>query len=133
MKKSLIAIALMLSIPAVALAGFGMGPGHGRHGGNPEMMARMLDLTPEQQDKMQALWAEQARKRDEMRSAMQAEIQTKLQSILSKEQYAKMQDLRSYRQAQRGQGVPASGMRGAGMRGGQGPCAAQGNVVPPAR
>lgn len=121
MKKTLIALAILVAIPAVASAGFGMGPGHGMRGGpNPEMMARVLDLTPEQQDKMKALWADQVKKRDEMRTAMQADMQTKMQSILTKEQYAKMQDLRALRGGGSGMG------QGAGMGPGKGGCGGMG-------
>jgi hypothetical protein len=46
---------------------------------------------------MKALRAEQAKKRDEMRAAMQTEMQAKMQTILTKEQYAKMAQLRDMR------------------------------------
>jgi hypothetical protein len=120
MKKTLIALAILAVIPAVASAGFGMGPGHGMRGGpNPEFMARVLDLTPDQKDKMQALWAEHAKKRDEMRAAMQAEMQTKMQAILSKEQYAKLTELRQLRGG--GPGMAQGGGPGMGQGGGMGP------------
>lgn len=124
MKKTLITLAVLAIIPAAALAGFGgggMGPGAGMRGGpNPEFMARVLDLTPEQKDKLQALWTEHAKKRDETRAAMQADMQSKMQSILTKEQYAKMTDLRQMRG-----GGPGMGL-GAGMGPGRGGCMGMG-------
>lgn len=127
MKKTLIALALLAVIPTVAIAGFGMGPGHGMRGGpNPEFMARVLDLTPEQQDKMKALWAEQAKKRDEMRAAMQADMQAKMQTILSKEQYAKLNDLRQMRGGGPGKGPGTGPGAAAGMGPGAGGCAGMG-------
>ncbi|TCJ19762.1 periplasmic heavy metal sensor [Parasulfuritortus cantonensis] len=121
MKKTLIALAILLAIPtAGALAygpGQGQGPGYGMRGGpNVEYMARVLDLTPEQQEKMKVLFAEKAKQRAEMRAAMQADMQAKMQSILTKEQYAKMADLRQLRQGGPGAGMgPGMGGRGAGM------------------
>jgi Spy/CpxP family protein refolding chaperone len=117
MKNTLIALATLMaiagSIPSV-MAAPGFGPGM-RGGPNVEYMARALDLTPEQQDKVKALFAEQAKKRSEMRTAMQTEMQAKMQSILTKEQYAKMTEMRQLRQ-----GGPGSGMggRGPGRNGG---------------
>jgi len=98
MKKSLIALAVLaavgasLAVPALAQPGFGHG-----YGPNPAYMARVLDLTPEQQAKMKVLFDEQAQRRAQLRQTMQTEMQTKLQGILTKEQYAKMQDLRQLR------------------------------------
>ncbi len=99
MNKTLIALATLVIIPTAAIAGFGYhGGGPGGHGGpNVERMARILDLTPEQQEQLKTLRAEQAKKRDEMRTAMQTEMQAKMQTILTKEQYAKMADLRDMR------------------------------------
>lgn len=124
MKKTLITLAVLAIVPTAAVAGFGwggMGPGHGMRGGpNAEFMARMLDLTPEQKDKMQALWTEHAKKRDEMRAAIQTDMQNKMQSILTKEQYAKMTDLRQMRGGGPGMGP------GAGMGPGRGGCMGMG-------
>jgi Spy/CpxP family protein refolding chaperone len=121
MKKTLIALATLLavtaSIPAaMAQPGYGAGPGSGMRGGpNVEYMATVLDLTPEQQAKMKALYTEQAERRAQMRAAMQAEMQTKLQGILTKDQYAKMQELRKLRMDSRGAGMgPGAGGRGQG-------------------
>ena len=56
MKKSLIALAVLaavgasLAVPALAQPGFGHG-----YGPNPAYMARVLDLTPEQQAKLRAI------------------------------------------------------------------------------
>ncbi len=123
MKKTLITLAILAVIPTAAIAGFGMGGGPGMRGGpNPDFMARVLDLTPEQRGKMETLWAEHAKKRDEMRAAMQADMQTKMQSILTKEQYAKMTELRQMRGAGPGMG-PGAG-RGPGM--GRGGCTGMG-------
>lgn len=117
MKKTLIALAMLVAIPT-AMAGFGpngdgSGPGKMR-GPNVERMAVMLDLTPEQQDKIKTVFEEQAKKRQEMRGAMQAEMQGKMQSILTPDQYEKMTKLRTVRGA--GMSGPATG--GRGMRGG---------------
>ena len=117
MKKTLIALAALIAIPLAASSALAFGgPGHGMRGGpNPEYMARVLDLTPEQQDKVKALFAEKAKQRNEMRAAMQAEMQAKMQGILTKEQFAKMGELRQFRQ-----GGPAAGMgagRGPGLGG----------------
>lgn len=120
MKKSLIALAalatvsasLAVAVPAAAQAGFGHGYGHG--GPRPEYMARVLDLTPEQQARMKTLFEEQAQRRAQTRATMQAEMQTKLQDILSKEQYAKMQDLRQLRAETRQAMGPGWGGRGPG-------------------
>jgi Spy/CpxP family protein refolding chaperone len=123
MKKTLITLAILAVIPTAAIAGFGWSGGHGygmRGGPNPDFIARALDLTPEQRDKMEILRAEQAKKRDEMRAAMQAEMRAKMQSILSKEQYAKLIELRQLRNA-----GPAMGP-GAGMGQGRGGCMGQG-------
>lgn len=122
MKKTLIALATMLAVTAsipAAMAQPGFGPGAGMRGGpNVEYMARVLDLTPDQQAKMKALFDEQAQRRAQMRAAMQAEMQTKLQSILTKEQYAKMTELRQLRQQSRGMGMgPGMGGRGPGCPG----------------
>lgn len=110
MKKTLIALAMLVAIPT-AMAGFGPGgdgAGHGRmHGPNVERMAVMLDLTPEQQDKMKALFAEQAKKRDETRAAMRTEMQSKMQAILTPAQFEKMTKLRG----ERGTGMGGRGMR----------------------
>ena len=100
MKKTLIALAMLVAIPT-AMAGFGPNfdgarPG-GMHGPNVERMATVLDLTPEQQEKVKTLLEEQAKKRQETRTAMQTEMQTKMQSILTKEQYEKMADMRQHR------------------------------------
>jgi Spy/CpxP family protein refolding chaperone len=125
MKKTLITLAILAIVPTVAMAGFGMGPGHGMRGGpNPEFMARVLDLTPEQKDKMQALWAEQAKKRDEMRAAMRTDMQAKMQSILTKEQYAKMTELRQMRGG--GPGLGSGGGAGMGQGMGRGGCTGMG-------
>ncbi|MDD5366069.1 MAG: periplasmic heavy metal sensor [Gallionellaceae bacterium] len=123
MKKTLIALAMLIAIPAipVAMAGMGAGPGQGMRGGpNVEYMARTLDLTPEQQDKMKALFAEKAKQRAEMRATMQADMQSRMQGILTKEQFAKMTELRQLRHG--GQGTRGPGM-GPGMAGcdGSGP------------
>jgi Spy/CpxP family protein refolding chaperone len=126
MKRSLIALATLIAIPlsmssATAGFGFGFGPGHGhgmRGGPNAEFMARALDLTPEQQEKVKAVFAEHAKKRDEMRSAMQADMQGKMQQILTKDQYAKMTDLRQARMGGPGPAM-APGMAGRGA--GRGP------------
>lgn len=119
MKKTLIALATLIVIPVAASSAmaFGFGPGQGMRGGpNPEYMARVLDLTPEQQTKVKALFAEHAQKRTEMRAAMQADMQSKMQEILTKEQYAKMTDLRQARMGGQGQAAaPGWGGRGAGM------------------
>ena len=123
MKKTLIALAMLLAIPAipVAMAGMGGGPGQGMRGGpNVEYMARTLDLTPEQQDKMKALFAEKAKQRVEMRATMQADMQARMKTILTKEQFAKMTELRQLRHGGQGAGM---GGRGSGM----GPGAATGN------
>jgi Spy/CpxP family protein refolding chaperone len=127
MKKTLIALATMatLAIAApLALAQFGPGQQGMRGGPNIEMMARMLDLTPEQQGKMKTLFAEQAKQREAMREAMRTDMQNKMQAILTKDQYAKMQDLRKFRDENRG-----PGMRG-GMGGGMGGCPGQGGMQP---
>ena len=113
MKKTLIALAVVAaitaSIPAV-MAQPGYGPGM-RGGPNVEYMARVLDLTPEQQAKMKALFGEQAQRRAQMRTAMQAEMQ----SILTKEQYNKMIELRQLRMQNRGGAMgPGAGGRGPG-------------------
>ncbi|NTV94773.1 MAG: periplasmic heavy metal sensor [Thiobacillus sp.] len=114
MKKTLIALAMLLAIPS-AMA-FGYGPGQGMRGGpNPEYMARVLDLTPEQQEKMKVLFAEKAKQRAEMRAAMQAEMQTRLQAILTPEQLAKMTELRQLRQGGQGAGMGQGMGRGPGM------------------
>ena len=112
MKKTLIALAMLIAVPT-AMAGFGGGPngdGPGKmHGPNVERMAVMLDLTAEQQDKVKELFAEQAKKRDETRMAMRAEMQGKMQAILTPAQYEKMTKLRG----ERGAGMGGRGMRGA--------------------
>lgn len=116
MKKTLIALATLIAIPlaassALAMPGQGMGQGM-RGGPNVEYMARVLDLTPEQQEKVKALFAEQARKRAEQRAAMQAETQAGMKEILTEAQFAKMNDLRGLRRGDRAMG---SGM-GRGLR-----------------
>jgi Spy/CpxP family protein refolding chaperone len=133
MKKTLIALAMLLAIPAAMAAG----PGPGMRGGaNFDYMARVLDLTPEQHEKVKAVFAEHAKKRDEMRATLQADMQAKMQGILTKEQYAKMTDLRQLRGGGPGMGMgmgmgPGMGMgMGPGMGGmgmGMGPGAAGGN------
>lgn len=105
MKKTLIAlattVALAASIPA-AMAQPGYGPGYGTRGGpDGEYMAKVLDLTPEQQAKMKTLFEEQAKKREQMRAEMRTEMQGKLQGILTKEQYNKMVELRELRMRHR--------------------------------
>ena len=116
MKKTLIALAMLIAIPAVPSAMAGFGPGQGMRGGpNVEYMAVALDLTPEQQDKIKALFAERVKQRAEMRAAMQAEMQSKMQNILTKEQYAKMTELRQARMAGQGPAMgPGMGGRGQG-------------------
>lgn len=121
MKKTLIALATLLAIGASATAvmadnDFSPRYGHGMRGGpNAEYMARVLDLTPDQQAKMKALLTEQAERRAQMRASMQAEMQTKLQSILTKEQYAKMTELRHMRQEAHSERMgPGAGSRGPG-------------------
>lgn len=124
MKKSLIALAalgavsasLAVALPAMAQPGFGYG-----HGPNPEYMARVLDLTPEQQAKVKALFDEQVQRRAQLRTTMRTEMQTKLQGILTKEQYAKMQDLRQLRWESRQAMGPGRGGRGPGNGPGTGP------------
>ncbi len=96
MNKTLIALAALVIIPTAAIAGFGHHGGD-RGGPNIERMARILDLTTEQQEQLKTLRAEQTKKRDEMRAAMQTEMQAKMQTILTKEQFAKMADLRDMR------------------------------------
>jgi Spy/CpxP family protein refolding chaperone len=123
MKKTLIVLAMLLAIPS-AMA-FGPGPGMRGGGPNPEYMARVLDLTPEQQNKVKALFAEHAQQRDQMRAAMQADMQAKMQGVLTKEQYAKMTELRQMRMAGQGAAMGpgmAGGMGGRGMGGGPGNC-----------
>lgn len=115
MKKTLIALAMLIAIPAVPVAMAGFGPGQGMRGGpNVEYMARVLDLTPEQQDKMKALFAEKAKERAEMRAAMQADMQAGMQGILTKEQFTKMTELRQARMGGQGAGMGPGG-RGRGM------------------
>lgn len=115
MKKSLIALAMLVAIPAVPVALAGFGPGQSLRGGpNVEYMAVALDLTPEQQEKMKALFAEKARQREEMRATMRADMQTRLQGILSKEQYDKMLQLRQARMGDKGAGMGPGGGRGLG-------------------
>jgi periplasmic protein CpxP/Spy len=119
MKKSLIALAALAAVSAslvVAAPSAQARPdfGQGMRGGpNPEYMARVLDLTPEQQAKVKSLFEEQAERRAQMRATMRAEMQTRMQGILTPEQYAKMQDLRQLRMESR------DGGRGPG-KGGQG-------------
>lgn len=123
MKKSLIALAMLMAIPVAAMA-FG-GPGPGMRGGpNVEYMASVLDLTPDQQAKVKALFEEKAKQRAEMRAVMQAETQAKMQEILTKDQFAKMTELRQFRHGGQGAGM---GGRGPGMGGcnGTGPRGAQ--------
>ena len=121
MKKTLIALAMLIAIPAIPAAMAFGGPGQGMRGGpNPEYMARVLDLTPEQQGKVKALFEEKAQQRTQMRATMQADMQAKMQAILTPEQYAKMAELRQFRNGGQGAGM---GGRGAGMGGcdGSGP------------
>lgn len=99
-----------------------MGGGPGMRGGpNVEYMARVLDLTPEQQEKVKTLFTDHAKKRDETRAAMQADMQSKMQGILTKEQFTKMTDLRQFGQG--GQGGRGQGMGpGTGQGAGTGGC-----------
>ncbi len=125
MKRTLIALATLIAMPiaaSTAIAGFGpggMGPSM-RGGPNPEYMARVLDLTTEQQEKLKVLWADHAKQRDEMRAAMQSQMQTKMQAILTKEQYDKMAELRQYRKGGRGQGMGPGAGPGMGVGMGSG-------------
>lgn len=118
MKKTLIALATLIAIPlAVPSAMAFGGPGSGMRGGpNLEYMARSLDLTPEQQEKVRALFAEKAKQRNEMRAAMRADMQAGIQGILTKEQFAKMTELRQARGNGLGMG-PGAGGRGPGKAG----------------
>ncbi|MDD3530717.1 MAG: hypothetical protein PHS77_12655 [Gallionellaceae bacterium] len=109
MKKTLITLATLIAVPLAASSALAM-PGQGmRSGPNVEYMARVLDLTPEQQDKVKAMFAEQARKRAEqraaMRATMQADTQAGMQEILTAEQFAKMNDLRQLRRGGTGPGM----------------------------
>ncbi len=123
MKKTLIALALLVAVPS-AMAGFGpnsdgSGPGKMR-GPNVERMAVMLDMSPEQQAQVKALFAEQAQKRQETRAAMRAEMQEKMNAILTPEQVEKMGKLRGQGMASRDMGGMGKGGRGACDRSGQG-------------
>lgn len=117
MKKTLIALAMLFAIPAIPSAmAFGPGPGQGMRGGpNVEYMARVLDLTPEQQDKMKTLFAEKAQQRTEMRATMRADMQARMQGILTEAQFAKMTELRQLRQGGPGAGMGPGMGRGRGM------------------
>lgn len=95
MKKTLIALATVATITlaaSAAMAEFGPGEGMMRGGPNIERMARMLDLTPAQQEQVKALFAEQMKEHE----AMRAQMQQKMQSILTKDQIAKMDDMRKF-------------------------------------
>ena len=117
MKKTLFALATMLAIPlAMADAPTTPPPGFGGPGPNIERMARILDLTPEQQEKLKAVQAEQQQARD----AMRAQHQARIKEVLTAQQYEKWSDLRAMRQEHRAQRMAGmgGGMRGMGGMGG---------------
>ncbi|MFZ5484525.1 MAG: Spy/CpxP family protein refolding chaperone [Pseudomonadota bacterium] len=103
MKKSLIALAtvatLTLATAVSAMPGFG--PGRHGDGKGPddtarvERMARMLDLDPAQQEKMKALFAQQAEQRTQMRDAMR----TEMRALLTPEQSTKLDAMQKQRMA----------------------------------
>ena len=120
MKKTLLILATALAIPlAMADAPSAptpdfAGPGPQR-GANVDRMARVLDLTHEQQDKLNALQAEQ----QERRQAMRAEHQARIQAILTPAQYEKWSDLRQMRHERMAHRM--GGMGGMGGCDGTGP------------
>jgi Spy/CpxP family protein refolding chaperone len=118
MKKTLIVLATMLAIPlAMADAPTASPPpfgGPGPQGGpNIERMARVLDLTPEQREKLKSLYAEHQTQRQAMRESHRA----RMQDILTEEQLDKWNDLRQMRHARMGmRGGNCDGMGPHGWR-----------------
>ena len=120
MKKTLIALAMLIAIPSAVSTVMAAGPGQGMQPGTRvEYMAQMLDLTPDQQTKLNTLFAEKAKQRTEMQTAMRAQMQTEMQAILTPAQFEKMNKLRELRMGSRAQGG-GPGMAGRGPGSGPG-------------
>ena len=94
MKKSLIAVALSLSIPAAIAAGMGPygDPGPPR-GPNIERLAQVLGLSDEQEIDLQVIFEE----RDVKRQTLQEETRAQIQQVLSAEQLARWDAFRAGR------------------------------------
>jgi protein CpxP len=95
MKKTLLTLAIVLAFP-LAAAAFpgGHGPGSEEHQKHRiERLTKELDLTAEQKTKVEAIYKEQ---HDKFK-ALREETHTKLGTVLSPEQLAKLDDLKKQR------------------------------------
>lgn len=95
MNKTILALALALALPLTAAAFPGDEPGpDGHHGRRIERLTKELNLTAEQKTKVEALFKEQ----HEKFKAIRDETKTRLGTILSPEQMAKMEEMKKQRQ-----------------------------------
>jgi protein CpxP len=94
MNKKIITLALALALP-LTVAAF---PGdqadfEGRHANRVERLTKELNLTPEQKTKVEAIFKEQ----HEKFKTIHEETRKRLEEVLSKEQMAKMDDMKKQR------------------------------------
>lgn len=91
MNKSILTLALVLTLPLTAMAfpGGDQGP-EGRHGQRIERLTKELNLTDEQKTKVEAVFKEQ----HEKFKAVHEETKSKLSTVLSPEQMTKMDELK---------------------------------------
>jgi periplasmic protein CpxP/Spy len=94
MNKKMIAITLALALPLSVAAFAGEKCAfEGRHANRVERLTKSLDLNAEQKTKLAAIFKEQEAKF----KAVHDETRTRLQSVLTKEQLAKMDDMKKQR------------------------------------
>ena len=99
MKKSFLAIALSLAIPAAIAAGLAspdaVGPPRGP---NLDRLAQALNLTDQQKTDLKAIFADQGKKR----RALREETRARMQEVLTAEQLAQLDEMRQSRKARHG-------------------------------
>lgn len=99
MKKTVLAIALSLAIPAAVAVGLGS-PGEAGvpRGPNVERLAQTLDLTDQQKTQLEAIFAEQGEKR----RALREETRARMQEVLTAEQLTQLDEMRQHRKGRHG-------------------------------
>lgn len=94
MNKTLIGLALALSIPLTALAEAGQKSQECRwHGPRMERLTKELNLTDQQKAQVETIFKEQKEKY----KAIHEETRTRLKSVLTEEQMTKMDEMRQRR------------------------------------
>jgi Spy/CpxP family protein refolding chaperone len=95
MNKKIVTLAIALALPLTVFACPGGGPGfEGHRGDRLERMSKQLDLSAEQNVKVEEIFKEQRGKFE----AIHQETRTRMQKVLTSQQMAKLDELKKLRQ-----------------------------------